>query len=132
MSKNLKLEKRAKEVIINQIQDIGANISIETVMALVRPHFLFNPNTAKEQAIRAKARELVSKVRDENGVRKCFIADDTVVNIEKTDDLYLSKKVRDRLQKQKSGIQKSLKKVKKKVIELGYQTVIDELFEEAK
>lgn len=69
--KSKTLEKRARDVIVSIIMESG-EMEIEEIMDLIRPHFLFDPMGAKEQAIRRKAHQLAAQIRDEKGVRTVF------------------------------------------------------------
>lgn len=65
------LEKRARDTIVSIIMESG-EMETEEIMDLIRPHFLFDPLVAREQAIRRKAHQLASQIRDEKGVRTVF------------------------------------------------------------
>lgn len=69
--KSKTLEKRAREVIVSTIMESG-EMEIDEIMDLIRPHFLFDPMNAKEQAIRRKAHQLAAQIRDEKGIRTVF------------------------------------------------------------
>ncbi len=69
--KSKTLEKRARDVIVSTIMESG-EMGIEEIMDLIRPHYLFDPSVAKEQAIRRKAHQLASQIRDDKGIRMVF------------------------------------------------------------
>lgn len=115
--RNISLEKRAKEVILTQMVELG-EISTETVMDLIRPHYSFDVSTAREQAIRRKANNLMSQFRDEQGVRTCFnCKDDTgnskYVNIETTKSQNDLNKVESQINKKYLGLNASKNKIAK-------------------
>ena len=69
--KSKTLEKRARDVIVSTIMESG-EMGIEEIMDLIRPHYLFDPSAAKEQAIRRKAHQLAAQIRDDKGIRMVF------------------------------------------------------------
>ena len=56
------LTPEARDYIEEQVHDFG-EITTDEVMELVRPHFLFDPETAREQQIRRVAHRIMSAVR---------------------------------------------------------------------
>ena len=55
------LEKRAKEVIISQMEQVGASITTEQVVELVRSHYQFDAKAAREKELKRKANQLMSQ-----------------------------------------------------------------------
>lgn len=121
MSRGQTLEKRAKEVIMGQIEDMG-EITTEAVMDLIRPHFQFDYQNAKEQAIRRKANRLMSQFRDENGIRTCFSAGDSkYINIDTTKDMQALNAVQKQIDEKYYGLNAAKKKINKRKRELEGQ-----------
>lgn len=119
------LDKQAREFVEAQMLDSG-EMSKEEVKDLVRPHFMFDYQTAKEQAINRYVNGLISSLRDEQGVRTNFIlrGKDSVVNLEKSNNLRNVRAVEEQLRKQIVGTMASYKKAKKRAAELEGQASI--------
>ncbi len=117
------LERRAREYILEQIHDSG-EMTREEIKDLIRPHFNFDYQTAKEQAIGRCANRLVSSLRDEQGIRTSFTlrGENLVVNVEKSKNLRNIRAVKKQLQKQIAGTFASFKKTEKRESELLGQT----------
>lgn len=117
------LEQRAKDYILEQMHDNG-EMTRDEIKDLIRPHFSFDYQTAKEQAIGRCANRLVSSLRDEQGVRTSFTlrGENLVVNIEKSKNLRNVRAVKKQLQKQIAGTYASFKKTEKRESELLGQT----------
>ena len=120
------LEKRAKEVIMEQMHDL-AEISTETVMELIEPHYIFDHQKAKQQAIRRKAHSLMAQFRDERGIRSFFACHDKdgnskYINIETTKDLVALNAVEKQINNKFMGLNESKKK-----IELQRMKLIEQL-----
>lgn len=124
MSKNLALEKRAKEVIMSRMEGLK-EITTEAVMALVRPHFQFDASKAREQALRRKAHSLMAQFKDETGVRTCFNYSDNgeskYVNIDETKSLKALNGVDIQISKKYYGLNEAKKKINRRRIELSGQ-----------
>lgn len=119
------LDKRAKEVILQQMHDLG-EITTEAVMDLVRPHFMFNALAAKEQAVRRKSHRLMAQFRDENGTRTCYSYEDDTgeskyINIDNTDDLDALTGVNIQISSKLYGLFQAKKKIIRRAAELGGQ-----------
>ena len=122
MAKSKHLEKRAKEVILERMRDSG-EMSVEEIMDLVRPHYFFDAQEAREQGIRRQANRLVRSLRDEAGVRTCFAVkkDNLYVNLERCTDLNHVTAVEGSLRKQMDGLALTHKKAERRQQELAGQ-----------
>lgn len=125
------LDKRAKQVILDQIECLG-EVTTETVMELVRPHYIFNSLVAREREIRRKANRIMAQFRDGQGTRTCFSYTDNsgqskYVNIDKTFDIGALNGVSRQINNKLYGLTKASKKVNARLLELAGQT---KLFEE--
>lgn len=126
------LMKKAKEVILQQMEECP-ELDVDTVINLVRPHYLFDAGKAREQAIRRKANQLMAQFRDENGIRKCFIYEDAegtskYVNIEITSNKEALDSVETYLQGKYNGLNASIQKIKKRRKEVdGQISIFDEV-----
>lgn len=122
------LEKRARDVIVQQIMDSG-DIEVEEIMDLIRPHYLFDPQKAREQAIRRKAHQLAAQIRDENGVRTVFACKDNgvskYVNIDLSEDLPSLKSVEAQLWEKANGNKTSAAKASHRRMEVEGQLSLD-------
>lgn len=65
------LDKKARDVIVRIMKESG-EMTVEDIMELIRPHYIFDPQAALDQAIRRKANQLAAQMRDEFGVRTMF------------------------------------------------------------
>ncbi|SKB00030.1 hypothetical protein SAMN05443428_1411 [Caloramator quimbayensis] len=125
------LEKRAKEVILKQMEDL-AEITTEQVMELIKPHFCPDYQKLAEQALRRQANNLIARYRDDKGVRKYFNYKDPwgtskYVNVDKTDDVYALSAIEINLEKKLLGLSTSVKKIKKHKQEIIGQLSIENL-----
>lgn len=124
----ISLERKAKETILKQIEELG-EITIENAIELVTPHFSFDADKSRKSAIRRKAISLIAQLRDEKGVRKCFVIKDTegiskAINIEKNNNLAELEIVESSFNKIMSGYYSSIAKVKNRKSILEGQTSI--------
>lgn len=71
MARQRTLEPKAREMIYQKIHDSG-EMETEEIVELIRPHYNFDPQVAKEQALRRKAQQIMTSIRDENGARTVF------------------------------------------------------------
>lgn len=130
MTKAKTLETKARDYIIEQMRDLG-EMTTEKVMDLIRPHYLFDPLTSKEQGIRRKANQLMCSMRDENGVRTCYNAtidnQSVYVNVEKSIDINALSSVIAQLEHKYAGLNEGLKKVRARKQEVSGQITFEEL-----
>lgn len=122
------LDRRAKEVILNQMRERGEMTTAE-IMDLIRPHYFFDAQEAREQGIRRQANRLVKSLRDENGIRTCFAlkGDDVYVNIERCSDRIRVGRVEDQLQAQIEGLRASRNKARRRRQELEGQLMLESI-----
>ncbi|WP_321024977.1 hypothetical protein [Eisenbergiella porci] len=71
MGRTRTLEPKAREVIIQILRDSGG-MDRDELVDLLRPYFQFDPEAAKEQALKRQAQRIASQVRDEYGTRTVF------------------------------------------------------------
>ena len=119
------LTPEAKKYIENQIYSRG-EITTEEVMDIVRPHFMFDMLSAREQQIRRVAHRIMSAVRADDGTRTCFAVnkggESTYVNVENTTSIEDLDKVKAQLGNKYDGLNRSLKKVNERFREIEGQT----------
>lgn len=122
MGKSKYLEPKAKEFIIDQIREHG-EMDKEEIKDLIRPHFLFDYQQAKEQAINRYTNQLIAQIRDKAGVRTCFNirGAETVVHVETCRDLTKVQAIQEQLEKQIIGTMASYRKTSHRVKELQGQ-----------
>ena len=120
--RNKYLDGRAKEYILQQMHDNG-EMTKEEIKDLIRPHFSFDYQEAREQAIGRYANRLVSSLRDDQGVRTCFTlrGEDLVDNVDKYKNLRNVRAVKEQLRKQIAGTYASYKKAAGREAELAGQ-----------
>lgn len=122
------LEKRARDMIVAIIMENG-EMETEEIMDLIRPHFLFDLQRAKEQAIRRKAHQLASQIRDEKGVRTVFACNDDgiskYVNIDTSKNVEDLKSVEKQLNTKLIGLYASRSKASARRTEVEGQMRLD-------
>lgn len=124
----ISLERKAKETILRQIEDLG-EITIENAIELVTPHFSFDADKSRKSAIRRRTISLIAQLRDEKGVRKCFVIKDTegiskAINIEKNNSLTELGLVESAFTRVMKGYYSSIAKVKNRKSIIEEQTSI--------
>ena len=124
------LMKKAKETIMLQMEE-ASELDIETVVEIIRPHFMYDAAAAREQALRRKANQLMAQFKDEKGIRKCFVYQDKTgtgkyLNVDKTEDLDALDIVKGHLEKKYIGLNASIKKINKRRKEIAGQISIEE------
>lgn len=114
MSKYSSLEKKARESILQQMDELG-EITTDAVMELIRPHYIFDIKKLRNQALRRTANNLMRKYKDDKGIRTCFNYKDNgiskYVNVDKTKDLKALENIEIQLNKKYKGLNVSKKKV---------------------
>lgn len=112
MAKQELLSKEAKIFILKQIEEDAGEISIDDVMDLVRPHFIFDYQLSREQAIRRKAKNLIASIKDEQGIRRVFSKGNNVyVDVDTTKDEDALRYIEEELEKKYASLSASRKKV---------------------
>lgn len=129
--KNQSLMKKAREVILTQMSELG-EITTETVMELIRPHFSPDLQLLREQALRRTANNMMRGYKDENGIRVCFnckndSGDSVYINIDKTKNLDALKKIENLLNDKYMGLNASKKKVNRRKKELSGQIRFEDI-----
>ncbi len=131
MSKSYSLDKKAKKVILLQMEELG-EITTEDVMELLRPHFTCDLQKLREQALRKNANNLMRSYKDEKGIRTCFNrktkdGESSYVNVDKTTNLEALKDIELQLNKKYKGLNKSKKKIVRRYKELSGQISIEDV-----
>lgn len=119
------LDKRAVEIILALMEAKG-EMTTESAMDIVRPHFMFDPRAAREREIRRKTHQLMAKLKDDKGIRTCFSYTDDLgqskyVNIDKTLDIVALNGVDRQLNQRVTGLKKSGMKSSRRILELSGQ-----------
>ena len=119
------LTPEAKKYIEEQVRDYG-EITTDEVMDLIRDHFIFDMQSAKEQQIRRLPHRFMSSIRSKDRTRTCFAIDkygeSTYINVENSTSIEDLDKVREQLGHKFDGLNRSLKKVMERSDEIIYQT----------
>ncbi|WP_196007862.1 hypothetical protein [Clostridium tyrobutyricum] len=114
MSRYSSLEKKARESILQQMDELG-EITTDAVMELIRPHYIFDIKKLRNQALKRTANNLMRKYKDDKGIRTCFNYKDNgilkYVNVDKTKDLKALENIEIQLNKKYKGLNVSKKKV---------------------
>ena len=128
MKRTRTLESKAREMIIQKMMESG-EMETEEIMDLVRPHFLFDPQVAKEQQIRRKAHQMAAQIRDEKGVRTVFACKvsgiSKYVNIDESKDVASLRSVDRQLSEKLHGLKISSDKASKRRMEVEGQISLD-------
>jgi hypothetical protein len=119
------LDKRAKEAVLSQMEDLG-EITTESVMELIRPHYIFDPIRIKERELRRKANSLMSQFKDDHGMRTCYNYKDVdgesvYINVDETKDLRALNRVKKQINSKFNGLHKAKKKIDRRSLELSGQ-----------
>lgn len=128
MSKALTLSKEARTAIISEMRK-RSEMTTDEAMELVRPHYVFDSLSAKEQLIRRKANSLMASIRGKDGIRAYFAATKSkrYVNIEQTLNLKDLKAIVAQLECKKVGLDASIKKTRNRMKEIEGQISFQEL-----
>lgn len=122
------LEAKAAEMIMQKIYESG-EMETEDIMDLIRPHFLFDPEAAKEQMVRKKAHQLASRIRDDKGMRTTFNCKvdgvSKYVNIDASNDPIALRGVEGQLNSKLLGLGYSMAKASKRRMEVEGQLSLD-------
>lgn len=128
MKRTATLESKAKEMIMQKMLETG-EMETEEIMDLIRPHFLFEPQVAREQMIRRKANQLASQIRDEKGIRTVFNCKvggiSKYVNIDESRDTVALRSVEGQLDTKLNGLKISKAKASRRVMEVEGQLSLD-------
>lgn len=128
MKRTATLESKAKEMIVQKMLETG-EMETEEIMDLIRPHFLFEPQVAREQMIRRKANQLASQIRDEKGIRTVFNCKvggiSKYVNIDESRDTVALRNVEGQLDTKLNGLKISKAKASRRVMEVEGQLSLD-------
>lgn len=118
------LEKRARDFIVQQIRENG-EMTTEEIVELIRPHYIFDPQVAMEQALRRKANQLMAQIRDEQGVRTVFNCRvdgvSKYVDVDACENIVSLKSVEDQLNEKLKGIAASKAKASRRRMEIEGQ-----------
>ncbi|MGL5434963.1 MAG: hypothetical protein ACRDBO_06110 [Lachnospiraceae bacterium] len=123
-----KLEPKAREMIKTRLYDAG-EIETEAVMDMIRPHYLFDPDAAKEREIRRAAQQMMSGMRDEKGIRTTFNCKvdgvSMYVDIDASKNPTAIRSVEGQLKTKLEGLQASKSKASRRRMEVEGQMSLD-------
>mgnify|MGYP000930057838 FL=1 len=112
MSRYSSLEKKAREAILQQMDELG-EITTDAVMELIRPHYIFDIKKLRNQALRRTANSLMGRYKDDKGIRTCLNYKDAgvskYVNVDKTKNLKALENIEAQLNKKYKGLNASKK-----------------------
>ena len=126
-------DKRTKEVIFRNMEELGGEMSQQDVMDIIRPYMEADIDIAKlkEQYCRRVANGLMSRYRDERGIRTCFTVKggegSKYVNIDKTQSEEDLRSINTALRKKINGLISSKNKVSKNMRVLAGQMTIEDV-----
>ena len=124
-----KMSKAASDYVVDTIREYGC-MSTDDMIELVRPHYDFDPRTAREREIRRYVGAIVRNMRDDQGTRVAFLekTNSEIVNIDTCKDAAKITAVTQQLHKQAAGSFRSYRKAAKRRFEVNGQIGI---FDEA-
>lgn len=126
------MDKEIKEAII-QIMDVESNLEQEFVIDLIKK---LSPELdiekLKEREYKKMANRLISSFKDEKGIRDVFVITNDMdmseyINVTRSKEVDDLNKVRDRLENNVAGNQRSLEKVEDRLYLLKNQISINEV-----
>lgn len=128
MARTRKLEPKAREVIIQTMMERG-EMETEEVMDLVRPHYLFDKEAAKEQGIRKLTHQMMAQIRDDKGIRTVFNCNmggvSKYINIDESRDIKALRSVDGQLTEKLNGLKLSEEKASRRCMEVEGQMSMD-------
>ena len=132
MKRLSKLSKQARENIKQFMIDNG-QMTTDEAMAMVEPHYMFDPQTAKRAEIRQVVHRIMRSIKGVAGKRACFNlkdAESRYINIETTTSLNALDGVERQLDAQFFGLSDSKYRIAKRrrvlIGQLGLPDVFDE------
>jgi len=116
-------KKKNKKNKYDEIKDIvGENIKymdrieISDIIEIIRPYYTFKKSELIERELKNKARYIIRRFKDEEGVRIYFSDSEGIyVNVEKSSDLVDLSKVNRQLSIKYSGLITAMKKVRNRI-----------------
>jgi hypothetical protein len=102
-----------KEIVKSNIDRMG-NLTVDELIELLRPHYIFDKNKLVELELRRKVYGIMGSFKDENGAR-IYYSDNAgnYIDVKNTRDLDDLGKVKKQLFGKYSGLLTALKKVRK-------------------
>ena len=124
----MSLIKEAREFIVSKFED-SPKMSKEELKDMIRPHYIADYQKLADQDIGRMANYIMSRIRDENGVRQVFAIEDNgkraFVHVDKSNDLRDIKIVYGSLVKDRDGRELSINKLKKRGQEVAGQLALE-------
>lgn len=122
------LSKQVRKWVFEQMEDM-TEINTEEIMDLIRPHYDFDYDKGKEQAIRRQAHSLMARFRDEKGLRSFFACQDEdgnskYINIDTTRNMDALNAVEKQINNKFSGLRESKKKITQRRLQLSGQLTL--------
>lgn len=128
MGRTRTLEAKAADMIMQKIHESG-EMKTDEIIDLIRPHYLFDPATAREQGVRRKAHQLAARIRDDKGIRSVFACDidgmSVYVNIDESQDVNNLRSVEGQLNAKLLGLSSSMGKASLRRMEVEGQLKFD-------
>lgn len=128
MARSRRLEPKAREMIVQKMMESG-EMTTEEIMDLIRPHFLFDKEAAKEQGIRKLTHQMMAQIRDEKGIRTVFACKvdgiHKYVNIDESRNVKALRSVEGQLTEKCNGLEISCAKASKRRMEVEGQLSFD-------
>ena len=125
----MKWDKEFREEVKDYFQ--GTMFEREDVEDFIRPHFNVDPDLAIKRMLAKEAQKFISSWHDHDGVRDCFSYDLNGKSLFgwplRTRNLEVLKMMKDKLDKQQRGIEKSLAKVQARIWILEHQITLDDV-----
>lgn len=130
MKRYKNLSREAREFIKGVIRDHGKMTRDEAV-AIVEPHYIFDPTAAKRREILRVVQSIMASIRSETGKRECFnykdAAESVYINVETTNSVESLDAVEAQIDKQLNGLYESKRRIARRREVLNGQIEIEKL-----
>jgi len=106
--------------IVGEYLEYTENPTIDDIVEIIRPHYIFTKAELVERELTKKARYIMRSFKDEKGVRTYF-SDDTgvYINVETTNDLDDLYNINEQLNRKYNGLSSAIKKVTNRFMNLA-------------
>lgn len=129
MGKSKYLDPKARER-INEVLDLGGEMSLDEMVELVMPHMMFDIDSMKLQTTKTVCRNIAANRKDWRGTRTTFAVKEdkksVYVDVDRCDDVNKVRRVEEDLREKEQGIARSRIKARNRRLVLEGQITMDE------
>lgn len=112
-----KLSKQARDYIKTVMRDNG-QMTTDEAIEIVEPHYMFDPQTAKQAEIRRVVHNIMRNIKGETGKRACFSLEaasgSLYINIETTTAVHYLDGVEKQINQKYYGLKETKKRIAKR------------------